>query len=112
MAKRTLAANLKDDLSSYNEEMWTEDIEDDESIDGGEAKLVEALLTGQGFTHISKGKKRRLYDDSEGEEEEEYYEEFSGSDESTPKKPQEGPSGSSIISIPGKSLLDQIQTWC
>ena len=89
MAKRTLAANLRDNISSYNEKIWTEDIEDVGSIDGGEAELVETLLTGQGSTPIPKGKKRRLYGDSEGEEEE-YYEEFSGSNESTPKKPQEG----------------------
>ena len=34
MAKTTLAANLKDDLSSYNEEIWTEGMKDDESIGG------------------------------------------------------------------------------
>ena len=103
VAKRSLAADLQDDLSSYNDELWTESMGGIESVDREEAGLVEALLTYQSSAPIPKGKKQ-LHGSSEDEYEDEYYGQYSGSDDLAPKRPQAGPS-KSIISIPGQSLL-------
>ena len=48
MAKRALAADLREYLSSYNDDLWTQDTEGIDSIDRAELVLVETLLTGQG----------------------------------------------------------------
>ena len=104
-AKSTLAANLKEDLGIYDEEIWTEDADLIGSTDG-EVELVEALLTSQGSAPIPKGKKKRLYGDSEEEDGDEYHEQYSGSGSLTPRTAQEGPSRRNV-SMPGQSLLDQ-----
>ena len=56
MARRTLAADLRDDLSSYNDDMWTESMQGIKSINTGEAVLVEALLTHQSSALFPKGR--------------------------------------------------------
>ena len=99
-AKRSLAADLRDDLSSYNDDMWTESMQGIDSVNTREAVSVEALLTHQSSAPLPKGKKKQLYDGSEDEVDSEYYEQYSESDDLAPKRPQAGPS-KSIISIPG-----------
>ena len=72
VAKRSLAADLQDDLSSYNDNLWTESMGGIESVNREEAGLVEALLTYQSSAPIPKGKKW-LHGSSEDEYEDEYY---------------------------------------
>ena len=71
---------------------------------------MEALLTHTSSTPIPTGKKKRQYGGSDDEDEDEYYEMYSGSDDLTPRMPQEGPSRMNV-SIPGQSLPDQIVIW-
>ena len=58
MAKRTLAADLREDLSSYNDNSWTENTGRIESVDRDKSVLVEVLLTSQISAPIPKGKKK------------------------------------------------------
>ena len=107
VAKRSLAANLEEDLDTYNEGIWTENISANDSVDEDGESMVEAILTHQGSTPIPKGKKKRQYGDSDEEDGTEYYEQYSGSDGFTPRRPQQGPSRTNV-SIPGQSPLDQL----
>lgn len=107
VAKRSLAANLEEDLGTYNEGIWTEDISANDSVDDDGESMVEALLTHQGSTPIPKGKKKRRHGDSDEEDGAEYSEQYSGSDDFTPRRPQQGTSQTNV-SIPGQSLLDQL----
>ena len=94
-----MAADLQDDLSGYNDDLWMESMGGIGSVNREEA----ALLTHQSSAPISKGKKQ-LYGSSEYEYEDEYYELYSESDDLAPKRPQAGPS-KSIISIPSQSFF-------
>ena len=57
MAKKALAADLREDRSGHNDNIWTRGTEGIENVDREELVLVETLLT-----------------------QDEYYEQYSGSD--------------------------------
>ena len=54
---KALAADLREDLSSHNGNMWTGITGNFGYIDRDESVLVEALLTSQSSAPIPKGKK-------------------------------------------------------
>ena len=67
MATKALAADLREDLSSHNGNIWTGDTGNFEYIDREESVLVEALFTSQVSAPIPKGKKNLSDSDADAE---------------------------------------------